>query len=385
MGAPLPITARPRKEETRERMTTTTFDPTRGHASPAIDADTRLQLRRLAERDERADFAADVARGLRAKRKQLPPKYFYDALGSRLFQAICHVDEYYLTRAEDGILSRHADEIVRAAAADGKGNEGVAAPLTLLELGSGSADKTRHLIEALLRRQDELLYLPVDISATALEASAPRLLQAYPSLRIEAYAGDYDTALAHLRVQREREDNEGDTAVTRRRTLAVFLGSNLGNFDRSAAASFLQALRFVLRAGDGLLLGVELKKDAATLEAANDDPLGVTAAFNLNLLARINRELEADFDLRRFLHVARYDADAGRVEMYVESTRDQVVRVRALDLEASFAAGERMHTEDSYKYDADDLTRLAARAGFKRAGMWTDEARRFGSNLFVAV
>ncbi len=371
-------------------MTIKTPDPTWGHTSPATADTARLQLQRLAERDEHADFAADVARGLRAKRKQLPPKYFYDALGSLLFDAICLLPEYYLTRAEDEILSRHADEIVRAAATttagghNGKGGEDTAAPLTLLELGSGSADKTRHLIEALLRRQDELLYLPVDISATALEASAPRLLQAYPSLRIEAYAGDYDTALAHLRGQRERAGNEGD-AATQSRTLAVFLGSNLGNFDPSAAASFLHALRAVLRAGDALLLGVDLKKDAATLEAAYDDPLGVTAAFNLNLLARINRELEGDFDLRRFLHVARYDADAGRVEMYVESTRDQVVRVRALDLEAPFAAGERMHTEDSYKYDADDLTRLAARAGFNRAGMWTDDARRFGSNLFVAV
>jgi dimethylhistidine N-methyltransferase len=227
----------------------------------------------------------------------------------------------------------------------------------------------------LLKRQSTLLYLPVDISASALRASAHTLLQSYPALRIEAYASDYDTALARLAVERETREE---------RLLALFLGSNIGNFDRDGAEQFLQLLRGVLRAGDALLLGADLKKDQATLEAAYDDALGVTSSFNLNQLVRLNREFGADFKLRAFRHVAEYNEAAGRVEIYIESKFAQVVALPGLDMEITFNAGERIHTENSYKYDTDELDALAERTGFNCLRRWTDAAGRFSSNLFVA-
>lgn len=314
------------------------------------------------------DFAADVREGLTAApRKYLRPKYFYDSLGSRLFDAICLLPEYYLTRAEADIFARHAAEIVARARAGGS-------HLTLVELGSGSASKTRHIIEALLREQPRLTYVPVDISTAALEESAGALLGDYEALSVTAYAADYDTALPRLRENFE----EGG------RALVLFLGSNVGNFDRAEARDFLRRVRAALRTGDRLLLGADLKKDAATLEAAYDDPVGVTAAFNLNLLARINRELGADFNVRDFRHVALYDEAEGRVEMHLESTRAQAVRIDALGLNVNFRAGERIHTENSYKYSLDELTALAADTGFAREHTWLDPAERFSSNLFVA-
>ncbi|MCA1630869.1 MAG: L-histidine N(alpha)-methyltransferase [Acidobacteria bacterium] len=348
-------------------------------------AQTRLRLHRLAgEGGATTAFAEDVRRGLTSHPKRLFPKYFYDELGSLLFEAICKLPEYYLTRAEDEILSRHADEIAKLACEgldeflfhdEASRDAPKSEPVTLVEFGSGSSAKTRRVVEALLRRQQSLLYVPIDISHTALEAGAHALLDEYPRLRVEAYAGDYDAALARL----------GEGREERGRTLALFLGSNVGNFEAAEAGAFLRRVRGVLSAGDALLVGADLKKDAAILEAAYDDPLGVTAAFNLNLLARINRELGADFDPRNFRHVARYDESAGRVEMYVESKRAQTVRVRALGLEVGFAAGERVHTENSHKYDAAQLSDLARGAGFVAARAWRDEANLFSSNLLVAA
>jgi len=343
--------------------------------------DARLRLHQLAHVDLRAAFAADAARGLGAQPKRLFPKYFYDALGSLLFDAICLLPEYYLTRAEDEILARHAAEIVAAV-----GHE----ELSLLELGSGSATKTRRLIEAILSRQAGLLYRPVDISAAALQTSARVLLQAYPPLRVEAYASDYDTALAHLAAARETSSARATVADERggadgARTLALFLGSNVGNFDPAEAEQFLARLRAVLGAGDALLLGADLKKDPARLVAAYDDALGVTAAFNLNLFARLNREFGADFDLRAFRHVALYEEAHGRMELYLESLRAQTVRLPALSLTVTFAAGERVHTENSYKYDLEELDALAARSGFARTRTWTDGGGQFSSNLLLAV
>ncbi len=314
------------------------------------------------------DFADDVRRGLGSARKALAPKYFYDELGSHLFDAICLLPEYYLTRAEAEIFACHAGEVVEEAR---RGAERV----TLVELGSGSASKTRRIIEALLERQKHLTYVPVDISPAALEASAHALLGDYEPLRVSAYAADYDTALPRL--SSELEDGA--------RALVLFLGSNIGNFDRAEARDFLRRLRGVLRAGDRLLLGADLKKDGAVLEAAYDDALGVTAAFNLNLLARINRELRADFNLRDFRHLALYNDTEGRVEMHLESRRAQTVRLDALDLEVHFGEGERVHTENSYKYSLEELSALAAATGFSRARTWLDAAERFSSNLFVAT
>jgi L-histidine N-alpha-methyltransferase len=344
----------------------------KGHATMQATethtADARLRLHRLASGDDdaHASFAADVARGLTSRPKQLFPKYFYDELGSHLFEAICLLPEYYLTRAEDETLSQRAGEIASLCGVE---------PVTLVEFGSGSSTKTRHLIDALLRRQTELLYVPIDISPSALEAAAGVLLETYPALSVEAYAGDYDAAL--VRLKRD--------APARGRTLALFLGSNIGNFEPLDAEQFLRGVRSTLRAGDALLVGADLKKDAATLEAAYDDALGVTAAFNLNLLARINRELGANFDPRAFRHVAVYNERAGRVEMHLESTRAHTVNVAALALEVPFAAGERIHTENSHKYAPAELDALAARAGFARAGAWLDAAGRFSSILFRAV
>jgi L-histidine N-alpha-methyltransferase len=341
-------------------------------------ADARLKVHALARGDARAQFAEDVRRGLTADRKRFQPKYFYDELGSLLFDAICLLPEYYLTRAEGEILRARSDEIVAAVAGSGR-----APALSLLEFGSGSAVKTRLLIEAILRRQPRLTYRPVDISPKIVESSARSLLQSYPALHVEAFAGDYDAALARLK--RGTPGGSDADADDGELTLALFLGSNVGNFDPSEAERFLMSVRACLRAGDALLLGADLKKDPAVLLAAYDDPLGLTAAFNLNLLARINREFAADFDLRAFRHVARYDGGAGRVEIYVESLRAQTVRVRELDLTVEFSEGELTHTENSHKYDLPQLESLAADTGFRLSRTWTDAAGRFSSNLFVAV
>jgi L-histidine Nalpha-methyltransferase len=325
--------------------------------------DQRLYIHNLVKRDPLAGLAEDVRKGLAAQPKRFLPKYFYDELGSQLFEAICLLPEYYLTRAENEILTRYADEI--AGSVDGH--------ITLVEMGSGSASKTRLVIEALLRRQAELLFMPVDISASALESSSRILLQSYPRLKIEAYAADYFAGLAELGKRPHR------------RTLALFLGSNISNFDPDEALRFLRALRSVLNKGDALLLGADLKKDPAILEAAYNDALGVTSAFNLNVLARINRELGGTFDLRAFRHQAFYNEALGRIEIYIESLADQVVRIAKLDLEISFAAGELIHTENSYKYDMDGMAQLAADTGFKRSRTWLDSQERFSSNLLLAA
>jgi L-histidine N-alpha-methyltransferase len=335
---------------------------------PAQPPDTshaeRLIIHNLVREDARQRFAEDVRAGLASRPKHLYPKYFYDELGSQLFEAICLLPEYYLTRAENEILARHADAIV---------NEVAGEKVSLVEMGSGSALKTRLVIEALLRKQDELVYTPVDISATALETSSRVLLQSYPRLRINAYAADYYDAIGALQ-ERPRAS----------RTLALFLGSNVGNFDPAEAHTFLSALRRVLAPGDALLLGADLKKSARVLEAAYDDALNVTAAFNLNQLARINRELDADFDLRAFRHQAVYNEDQGRVEVYIVSARAQRVSIRTLEMEIEFAAGERIHTENSHKYDLAGLSELAAATGYERARTWLDEREQFSSNLFIA-
>ncbi|HET6972593.1 MAG TPA: L-histidine N(alpha)-methyltransferase [Pyrinomonadaceae bacterium] len=324
--------------------------------------DSRLYIHNLVKRDPLTGLAEDVRKGLSAQPKRFLPKYFYDELGSQLFEAICLLPEYYLTRAENEILEKYSDQIVAAV----EGNK------TLVEMGSGSASKTRLIIEALLRRQPELLFMPVDISATALESSSRILLQSYPRLAIEAYAADYFAGLAELGKK------------PRSRTLALFLGSNISNFDRDEALRFLRAMRSVLNRGDALLLGADLKKDPAILEAAYNDALGVTSAFNLNVLARINRELNGSFDLHNFRHRAFYNESAGRIEIYIESLMDQRVRIEKLDLDVDFAAGELIHTENSYKYDMNGIRALAGQTGFDLSRTWLDSQERFSSNLLLA-
>jgi dimethylhistidine N-methyltransferase len=323
----------------------------------------RLIIHNLVKRDPLAGLADDVGNGLTAQPKRFLPKYFYDELGSQLFEAICLLPEYYLTRAENEILERYADEI--AASVEGQ--------KTLVEMGSGSASKTRLVIEALLREQPELLFMPVDISASALESSSRILLQSYPRLSIEAYAADYFAGLAEL------------SKKQRGRTLALFLGSNISNFDQEEAIRFLNAMRSVLHKGDALLLGADLKKDPRLLEAAYNDALGVTSAFNLNVLSRINRELGGNFELRAFKHYAFYNEPMGRIEIYIQSLMNQRVRIEKLNLEVDFSVGELIHTENSYKYDEAGIDHLSAATGFERAHTWLDSQERFSSNLLMAA
>ena len=325
----------------------------------------RLRLKHVAAERVAPTFAEDVRRGLTASPKFLYPKYFYDELGSRLFEAITALPEYYVTRADAEILRAHAGEMVGA----------VPGPVLLVELGSGDGQKTRLLIEALIASQGGLEYLPVDISESAVQVSSRALLLAYPDLRVNAYVGEYHSAMAEI----HRKGTRG------LRTLILFLGSTLGNLDPEERRALLTDIRRLLEPGDALLLGVDLKKSEDVLIPAYDDPLGVTAAFNLNLLVRINRELGGGFDVTAFRHRALYNQEEGRIEMHLESRREQTVPVRGLDLEIPFAAGETIFTESSYKFDLGQIAALAAWAGFELRRTWTDSAGRFASNLLVAV
>lgn len=308
-------------------------------------------------------FADDVARGLRSAPKRLPCKYFYDEVGSALFDAITRLPEYYLTAAEAEILAESGWQIVRL----------LDAPVDFLELGSGSAVKTRLLIGEALRVQTELCYSPIDISTEALRQSSLALVEAYPGLRVRAYAGDYFDVLDSHAVRLERK------------TLAMLMGSNIGNYEPDEALELLRLLAGALRPGDGLLLGADLKKDRATLELAYNDPAGVTAAFDRNLLARINRELGADFDVRNFAHVSHYDEVRGSVDSFLQARDASVVFVRDAGLRVQFAAGERIHTESSYKFTDEDVTRIGAAAGFRREYGWHDRRNRFSLHLFVRI
>ena len=314
----------------------------------------RFALYRAPENAATATFADDVRAGFAASPKRMSPKYFYDELGSALFEAICALPEYYLTRTEAAILDAKAHEIASA----------LAGPIELVELGSGSARKTRALIEATLALQPRLTYHPIDISPSALVGS-------YDRLDVVAYASDYTDVLAAGRLR------------TTERVLALFLGSNLGNYEPHAAEALLSALVRALRPGDGILLGTDLKKDAPTLERAYNDPTGVTAAFDKNLLGRINRELGGRFDLDAFEHVARYDARRGVVESFLVARRGMNVRIDALDLEVRLVAGESIHTESSYKFDAVGIAALAARSGARVERRWTDDGERFALTLIV--
>jgi L-histidine Nalpha-methyltransferase len=306
-------------------------------------------------------FAEDVREGLTAASKTLSSKYFYDEVGSALFDAITHLPEYYLTSAETEILREWGWEIVRL----------LDEPVEFLELGSGSASKTRVVIEEALRVQPALRYSPIDISIDALRTSSIALVEHYKGLHVRAYAGDYFTVL------------QSGALSFSRRVLAMLMGSNLGNYQPRPARQLIALIGHALSPGDGLLLGVDLKKDVATLELAYDDPTGVTAAFNRNLLTRINHELGGTFDPRAFRHVAHYDAKRGCVDSFLESKRNQQVRIEMLDLEVRFAQGERIHTESSYKFDEADIAALGAAGGFRLRKTWTDRASRFAVHLLV--
>jgi dimethylhistidine N-methyltransferase len=300
----------------------------------------------------------EVLRGLLAERKTLPPKLFYDAHGAALFERICALDEYYVTRAELEILRTRA----RAIAA-------LAGPrCALVEYGSGAGLKIRLLLDAL---DAPAAYVPIDISREQLGGVARSLAGDYPGLAVQPLCADYTRT---LRLPSLRPGC---------RRLAFFPGSTIGNFHPHEAAAFLRRVRAALGAGGALVLGVDRPKDAAVLQAAYDDREGVTAAFNLNILARLNRELGADFALHRFRHRAHYSLEYGRVEMHLESSVDQSVRVAGVRVR--FARGETIWTESSYKYDRARLRRLAAAAGFRVRRLWTDARGQFWVTYLVAV
>jgi dimethylhistidine N-methyltransferase len=286
----------------------------------------------------------DVIAGLSLPQKELAPKYFYDDAGSRLFERICRLPEYYLTRAELALTRANLASIARFA---GKGCE-------LIEYGSGESLKTRLLIRALR----PAAYLPVDISEAALRAAAARLRREFPWLRILPVAGDFMRPL--------------ELPVSKGRRVVYFPGSTIGNLVPEEAHAFLSMSR---GQASRMLVGVDLKKDANVLHAAYNDARGVTAAFNLNLLARINRELGADFDLRRFAHYAFYNAPLGRIEMHLVSLKRQVVRIGRHRF--AFDVGESIHTENSYKYSVAEFRALAQRAGFAGRKLWSDSRGRF--------
>jgi L-histidine N-alpha-methyltransferase len=309
------------------------------------------------------EFASDVRAGLTCPgQKELPSKYLYDDVGSALFEVISHLPEYGLTRADERLLRRHASEIV----------ERVDAPVAVAELGSGSGKKTRWILEALSRR-GRTFYYPVEISRSAL-AMCERELSDIDAISIVGFEREYLDGLLEAAAQRQPGQH----------FFVLFLGSTIGNFDRPAGMKFLTGVRNILEPGDSLLLGTDLEKSNSQLLNAYDDEIGVTAAFNLNLLARINRELDADFDLGQFDHIARINHDARSVEMHLQSKRRQTVRIPAADLRIEFLEGETIWTESSHKYSAQEVFQMARSAGFRCQAQWIDEQWPFAENLMVA-
>lgn len=310
-----------------------------------------------------AEFSSDVVVGLsQPGQKELPSKYLYDEVGSALFDAICVLPEYGLSRAGMRLLERHAADIV----------ERVPDPVVVAELGSGSGQKTRWLLEALARRQ-RVNYYPIDISSSALFRCQLELSH-IDLVSIVGFERAYLDGLREVAMRRR----EGE------RLLVLFLGSTIGNFDRSAGDRFLCEVRSTLREGDALLLATDLEKPVPTLTLAYDDPAGVTAAFDKNILARINRELDGDFDLTKFDHVARYDESERRVEMHLRSKVWQRITIRKAGFRFYMREGETIWTESSHKYDPQEVIQMGERAGYRSAGQWIDGEWPFAQTLFFA-
>ena len=320
---------------------------------------------RALDQGAREPDGADVVRGLGARPKTLPPKYFYDAQGSRLFDRITALPEYYLTRTEQLILSDCARDLARRmGSAD------------LVELGSGSARKTRTVIDALLEEtpaKSPLLYVPIDVSEAALEESAAGLAAAYPRLAVSGLVATYEGGLAALppRLAKHR--------------LMLFLGSTIGNLDAAESAEFFAGVAKALAPGDALLLGFDLVKTPGIIEAAYNDAQQVTAAFNLNMLRHLNRRFDGDFDLARFQHRAFFNAEASRIEMHLASAEAQTVRLRKLGLAARFEAGETIRTEISRKFRVAGMASAVTPHGFALEARWSDDQEWFALALFRRV
>ena len=318
--------------------------------------------------DEAAAFAADIRSGLTKRgQKELASKYLDDDLGSKLFDVISLLPEYGLTRADERLLSSHAGEIVDCLSGD---------PMTpgdtiVAELGSGSGIKTRRILEAFCL---PMSYFPIEISPTAL-ALCRRELADIANVTIVGFEREYLDGLLEVAARRQ----------SGQRILVLFLGSTIGNFDHPADVNFLREIRAILFPGDALLLGTDLQKPVSRLIAAYDDALGVTAAFNLNLLARVNRELDADFELHRFEHEARFNYETNSIEMHLRSTRDQVVTVAQAWFSVALREGETVWTETSHKYSLAEVEALARKTGFQADAQWVDQEWPFVETLLTAV
>ena len=309
-----------------------------------------------------SEFAEDVRAGLtKFEQRELPSKYLYDEVGSELFEAICLLPEYGLTRADTRLLQQHSEEIVGL----------MPRPTHVAELGSGSGKKTRLILEALVRRRPAYYY-PIEISSAALAACEKELGQ-LDFVSLVGYEKPYLEGLRAVAARREPGEH----------VCVLFLGSTIGNFDRPAADDFLQQVRGVLEAGDSLVLGTDLEKDVATQILAYDDPIGVTAAFDLNILARVNRELGADFRLRSFRHLALWNDEERRIEMHLQSMRRQRVEVPGASLALEMKEGETIWTESSHKYRREEPAEMAERAGFRQIAQWIDGEWPFAQNLWL--
>jgi dimethylhistidine N-methyltransferase len=311
-----------------------------------------------------SEFAAEVRAGLtKPRQRELPSKYLYDEVGSALFEVICILPEYGLTRADTRLLRQYSDEIV----------DRLALPTLVAELGSGSGKKTRWILEALSKRQ-RTFYYPIEISASAL-AACEKELREIDFVSIVGYERPYLDGLLAVAANRGEDD----------RLLVLFLGSTIGNFDRDAGEEFLREVRRILFPGDALLLGTDLVKSVPDLLLAYDDPAGVTSAFNLNLLARLNRELGADFDLAAFRHEARWNPRERRIEMHLRSLRQQTVHLPGAGLVINLEKDETIWTESSHKYQPEDILGMASRTGFRWDAQWVDREWPFAQNLLIAV
>ena len=320
---------------------------------PILDADVHLDPGALADQ-----MAVDVRKGLTSTPKTLPPKYFYDARGSELFDEITRLEEYYPTRAERAILDAHADDIAQATRAR-----------TLVELGSGTSEKTRLLLRALTGVGTLERFVPFDVDPAVLKDASAGVAEEFPSLEVAPVVGDFEHHLGHLPSHPQK--------------LVAFLGSTIGNLDPGQRGRFLAEVRATLQDGDALLLGTDLVKDPARLVAAYDDRGGVTAEFDKNVLRVLKRDLDADFDADAFEHVALWDPEHEWIEMLLESTRRQDVRVAALDLDVSFTQGERLRTEISAKFRHEGVVAELGSAGLEVVHWWTDPAGDFGLSLAV--
>jgi dimethylhistidine N-methyltransferase len=309
------------------------------------------------------EFAADVRAGLtKPGQKELLSKYLYDDVGSALFEVISRLPEYGLTRADERLLRRHSWDVV----------DRLEGPIAVAELGSGTGRKTRHLLEAFCRRQ-RTAYYPIEISRSAL-VMCERELSDIDSISILGFEREYLDGLLEVAAQRRPGQH----------LLVLFLGSTIGNFDRPAGTQFLAEVRRILQPGDSLLLGTDLLKSSAQLLGAYDDELGVTAAFNLNLLVRINRELDANFDLAQFEHVARINHTERSVEMHLQSKRRQTVKIEAAGLSVELLEGETIWTESSHKYSPEEVIDMARATGFRCDAQWIDHQWPFAENLLIA-